>query len=339
MSAARPSHDLGGFRGLLEAWRAERDAGRDTVLAVVTSTRGSTYRKAGALALFGESGLVFGALSGGCLEPEVERRAGAVLVSRRAQRAELDTEPESDRILGSGVGCRGRMDVLLLPVPAASAASLPLALERAFAEGRDLEVALSLHEASLGAGTAVAGPLLWRWHVDGGPSEETAALESPVALRIRRPKELLILGSGPESPILLALARRMGWATTVVEHRGRWTAFAAGADETHALVPAEAYAALAERRPDAVLVMTHSFELDLEHLRLWLASSVPFVGLLGPPSRRDDLLRELGLRAEELDGRLRAPVGLPLGGRGPEAIALSIVSELQQRWARDDERA
>ena len=57
---------------------------------------------------------------------------------------------------------------------------------------------------------------------------------------------------------------------------------------------------------------------------------VPYVGLLGPGARRERLFAELGPeRTALLRQRLRAPIGLDLGGRTPEAIALSIVAEIQ----------
>jgi xanthine dehydrogenase accessory factor len=57
------------------------------------------------------------------------------------------------------------------------------------------------------------------------------------------------------------------------------------------------------------------------------------VGLLGPPARRDELLQGLG-NAERavLVGRLHAPIGLKLGGTGPECLALSISAELQMHF-------
>ena len=74
--------------------------------------------------------------------------------------------------------------------------------------------------------------------------------------------------------------------------------------------------------------MSHHLPTDLAYLRALAGSRVPFVGLLGPPVRRSRLLAELGPLAAALEGRLHAPVGLRLGGRTPEAIALAIVSEI-----------
>ena len=79
--------------------------------------------------------------------------------------------------------------------------------------------------------------------------------------------------------------------------------------------------------------MHHNFELDLEALLALAPVPVPFVGLLGPVRRREDLFRVLpeALHAS-LRPRLQSPVGLDLGGRGADAIALSIAAQLQAWW-------
>ena len=83
-------------------------------------------------------------------------------------------------------------------------------------------------------------------------------------------------------------------------------------------------------RSDAALVMHHNFELDREALLALSATAIPFVGLLGPVRRREDLFRVLPRDARDaLLPRLRSPIGLKLGGTGPEAIALSIAAQLQ----------
>ena len=78
----------------------------------------------------------------------------------------------------------------------------------------------------------------------------------------------------------------------------------------------------------AAVVMSHHLPSDLAYLRTLGATEIPYVGLLGPAVRRERLLSDLGPAAQTLRGRLRAPVGLPLGGRSPESIALAIVAEL-----------
>jgi xanthine dehydrogenase accessory factor len=75
--------------------------------------------------------------------------------------------------------------------------------------------------------------------------------------------------------------------------------------------------------------MSHHLPSDLEYLRSLSGTSIPYIGLLGPAVRRDRLLSDLGARAaDSLRPRLHAPVGLALGGRTPESIALAIVAEI-----------
>ena len=150
------------------------------------------------------------------------------------------------------------------------------------------------------------------------------------------PPALLLLGAGPETPTLVTFARRMGWTTSLVETRRRWSAAAceAGTDEFHEWSPGEAFDALSGHPFDAVLVMSHSFDVDREHLGRWLGSKAEYIGLLGPAARRDALLAELNVDAASFAGRLHAPVGLRLSGNGPEMIVLGIAVQLQQRFAR-----
>ena len=78
----------------------------------------------------------------------------------------------------------------------------------------------------------------------------------------------------------------------------------------------------------AAVVMSHHLDSDLHYLHALAQSRLPYVGLLGPAARREKLLGDLGPDAEKLRTRLRAPVGLDIGGRAPESIALSIIGEV-----------
>lgn len=325
----------GGLPGLLDAWRSCRQGGSPSVVALVTGTTGSTYRKPGAMALLDERGLRFGAVSGGCLEPELERRARHALATRRPESALFDTSDDSDRIYGSGVGCLGRIETLLIPLPVESNAHLLASLERAVSDRKALRVSVAVAGSDFGAGEARDGTSARAWNPEGLESPAFVS-EGPVfSFDVPPPPSLLLLGAGPETPTLVTFARLMGWTTTLVEPRRRWSAAAreAGTDELHEWSPGEAFDALSGRAFDAILVMSHSFDVDREHLGRWLGSKAEYIGLLGPPARRDALLAELNVDAASFAGRLHAPVGLRLSGNGPETIALGISMQLQQRFA------
>ena len=326
----------GGIRGLLDELDRLQAAGEAAVLGIVVATEGSTYRKPGALVLLDRAGLRHGVISGGCLEPELERRAQAVFAAGSAALVDFDTRSDEDLVFGSGTGCRGRVHLLLLPLP--SGAPLPQAFRQAIAAGATIDLALTLAGANPGSGSATvdgAPRSTWFWNVHGAAlTERTGAAD--LHLRIAPPPRVLLLGAGPETPPLLESMQRFGWFSTVVEHRARWSAFARAvrSDRHIDAAPAAAAALLAGAANDAAIVMSHNFVLDAQHLRWCANGDIGYVGLLGPPARRDALLAELGGDAQRLRPRLHAPVGLDLGGSGPEAIALAIMAELQRHFAQ-----
>lgn len=307
--------EAGNLRALLQVLGAAPLA--PLVLAAVVATQGSTYRKAGALILLPTQGPRLGWLSGGCLEGELELAAQHVLAEGRARTLRLDTRSDDDLVFGSASGCRGVVELLLLPLQ--EGAPLLDAL-RSLADGRELQLSL----AADGSGTARDAARTWQWPATG-------ASEAQWQLRLQAPPRLLLLGAGPESPALLQMAQLTGWAVDVVESRERWQPALRNADARHACNGAALEQLIATRAYAAAVVMSHHYARDLDYLRHCARSTLPWIGLLGPPARRDALLDELGpaLR-EQLGSRLQAPVGLRLGGEGPEAIALAIVAALQR---------
>ena len=147
-------------------------------------------------------------------------------------------------------------------------------------------------------------------------------------------RRILILGAGTggtmmANKLVRALSGR-DWRVTVVDHRDIYLQAARFPPNTHLIPSRAAEVAQAVQLDDysAAIVMSHHLDSDLNYLRALAASRVPYVGLLGPAARREKLLSDLGADAEKLRPRLRAPVGLDIGGRTPESIALSIVGEV-----------
>ena len=301
---------LGGTRAVVEAARELCAAGRAFVLTLVVEAEGSTYRKPGALALVTADGRRVGVISGGCLEPGLVTLAQSALAAAQPRDTVFDTRTDDDLVFGSGSGCRGRMRVMALPVqPGTPSPALDAVL-----------TAHETHRPALLALEAVAPGLGLRGVVTVQP-----------------PPRILLIGAGPEAPPLLEIARTLGCYVWLADHR---TALLEeprlkAVDRVIAARPAEALADLAGRPLDAAIAMTHTAEHDLAALAALAAHDVRYVGLLGPPARRDELLaRLLPAQRAALEGRLHAPVGLKLGGEGPEAIALTIAAELQREFHR-----
>jgi len=348
-AARMPEVAAGGARGVVEAARAWRAAGEAFALSLVVGTEGSTYRKPGAIAAVAADGRRHGAISGGCLEPALVELAQQALRDGRARAATFDTRGEDDLVFGSGSGCRGLMRVVAFPVLSTSVLStagtrLFDALDAAHARGEPLRIALLPgDDAAPGRGLVRCGgvevaldPLddatstSLRAALDGAASPGHIAVFS-----ILPPPRVLLLGAGPEVLPLLRFAHALGWRCSVADHRSGLldAALGAGAEQVLPMRPAPALVQLAVERFDAVLAMSHLASADLAALQVLATREVDYVGLLGPPPRRDELLGQLGPgQRDALHGRLHAPVGLALGGEGPEAIALAIVAELQRHF-------
>lgn len=319
---ASPRHAFlpaGNPRIVLEAAASSIRCGDCGVLALVLETEGSTYAGVGDMVLFDDD-LQAGWLSGGCLEPQLAIRARDVADSGAIDWVEIDTRSDDDLLAGSALGCRGRLRIAMVPLR-----SLPGvdALIDAWMRGG---VCLRVSIDAGGALAMHAGSQAVQWQLDGGDP----CWPDSISWRLSLPRlpRLLVLGAGPETSTLIPLLRELGWWVCMAERRARWHDAGTSADACLQLTPA---AALDEAAADAALVMHHDFELDREALDALAGSDIDFIGLLGPRRRCDDLFKLLASgQRDALVPRLRSPVGLDLGGRGPQAIALSIAAQLQQ---------
>lgn len=146
------------------------------------------------------------------------------------------------------------------------------------------------------------------------------------------PTQLLILGAGLDAVPLTRFAEELGWQCTIVDHRPSYIGSLEFPEncEKHCIEPEQLATAAKLDSFDCAIVMSHHLSSDREYLRQLADSKIAYVGLLGPPARKERLLSELGEQAHKLAARLHGPAGLNLGGRGPEPIALAILAHMQQ---------
>jgi xanthine dehydrogenase accessory factor len=288
---------------LADFFDRERAVDATIVLALIIATEGSTYRKPGAFMLFSSRGERCGLLSGGCLEDDLQAHALRLIASEETVRIRhYDNRSSDDPIWGLGLGCEGSMTIALLQVGAEQAYQPLVTLFDATRRGTLYQHTLQLPEQA-----------------------------EPFVLRVDPPLQLLICGSGPDAEPLHDFATRLGWEVTLLDHRPAYLT----ADRFHRAkqllrVDLEDWSKdINLDRFDAAVVMSHHLGADRRYLEQLAPSNIQYVGLLGPPARRERLLSELGATADQLRRRLHAPVGLDIGGRTPQAIALSIAAEIQ----------
>jgi xanthine dehydrogenase accessory factor len=143
---------------------------------------------------------------------------------------------------------------------------------------------------------------------------------------------LVVVGGVHIALALTELAGGVGFRTVVIDPR---TAFAnrerfPRADQLLTSWPDEAIAQLGLTPSTAVAVLTHDPKLDDPALKAALKSPAFYVGALGSQAtqaKRRTRLLEGGLSEQDV-ARLHAPIGLDLGGRSPEEIALAVLAQI-----------
>jgi xanthine dehydrogenase accessory factor len=339
-------------RQIVRLWQQ----GGATVLVTLVRAEGSSYRRPGARLLLGATGEHAGTISGGCLEAEVLRKA-IWLVRRGARVERYSTMFDDTAEVPFGLGCGGVVDLLLEPGDTPECRALMAVLEDAIAgkeatvltwlprngsEGRRLARAAltpsgdflfaskELTELELAeAQTRVLG--------QGGvesPGQDNEDNEAIFVERIAAPQRLFVLGAGDDAKPLVSMGALLGWSVIVMDgraHMARADRFPAAERVVAVSSPS---AEVREIRPeDAVVLMTHSYEQDRDLLAAVLPLRPKYLGLLGAKHRSSLLLSEvavkLGWTVAACCEQIYAPVGLDLGGDGPEAIALAVIAEIQ----------
>ncbi len=334
-------------------------AGRAGALATVVAVEGSAYQREGAKLFVGADGEVAGLISGGCLEGEVALEAQRAQADHRPRVLRYDTADES--IFGYGMGCPGIVDVLLEPLPQGEAAAAYDAWLEAVLAGDGAVRAVALDAAragelrqlvlkqgetvgTLGSPALDAAVKTRAGELAGQPGASAAERFGPQASHIyidispERPR-LVVFGAGDDAQPLVRFAHGVGMRVHVVDPRPAMASAARfpDADIISVLQPAQ-YKTVPLGGSSYVVVMGHQMERDEAALAHALSSDAPYVGLLSSRGRRERMLVGLQSRERLPEGgrsKLFAPIGLDIGAKSPEEIAISIVAEIvAQRHGR-----
>lgn len=154
---------------------------------------------------------------------------------------------------------------------------------------------------------------------------------------IDAPPKLFVFGAGHVARPLAALAAEVAFAVTVIDEREEWLDPQRFPRASRVLEDPAAFARRHAGDPRACYaILTHDHALDVETALGLSGKPRRWLGLIGS-ARKALVARERlaarGVAAAELEA-LRSPMGLPIGARTPEEIAVSVVAELVQLRSR-----
>jgi xanthine dehydrogenase accessory factor len=329
-------------RQIVRLWKQ----GGAAVLVTLVRAEGSSYRRPGARLLLGSRGEYAGTISGGCLEAEVLRKA-AWLVREGAVVERYSTMFDDTAEVPFGLGCGGVVDLLLEPSDTPECRALMEVLEKAIAGEEAMVLTWLPHKGRSLARAVLAANGDLTFASEGLTEPELVEARAKVLQqtwiesmplfveRIAAPQRLFVLGAGDDARPLVSMGALLGWSVTVMDGRARLARAERFPEAERVIVVSSASSTdvWGIRPENAVVLMTHSYEQDRELLAAVLPLRPRYLGLLGARHRSSLLVSEVAVKLGQTVAacceQIYAPVGLDLGGDGPEAIALAVIAEVQ----------
>ncbi|MFJ8153822.1 XdhC family protein [Streptomyces sp. NPDC094468] len=348
------------MREILPALAGWHAAGLPFGLATVVAVSRSAPRGPGAAMAVGPDGEVVGSVSGGCVEGAVYELAQEVVASGEAR---LRTFGYSDAdAFAVGLTCGGEITVLVRPVTARSDPAFG-AVAASVAAGEPVTVATVVD------GPAARGAVLAVWQdraagtlgATGLDVAVTADARGELALGVsvsrhygphgeRRedavtvflqsfapPPRMLVFGAIDYAAAVARIGDFLGYRVTVCDARPVFATAKRFPAAVEVVVdwPHRYLRSTATDDRTVICVLTHDPKFDVPLLEEALRRPAAYVGAMGSRRTHDERrarLEEAGLTEAELS-RLRSPLGLDLGARTPEEVAVSVAAEIVAlRW-------
>ncbi|WP_299556513.1 XdhC/CoxI family protein [Seonamhaeicola sp.] len=318
------THEL---QQIIQAAIQNQESGKKSVLATVVDLEGSSYRKPGVRMLLTDDGTMIGAVSGGCVEKEVLRRAQSVFDTGISKVMVYDGRYR--------LGCEGSLYILIEPFVVSEV--LKETFFRNIEDRNAFEMAsfFKKEDDSVGNFGSVVKFSNGKSY-NFSDAFNSGALEKDIKVFSQTLPpcfKLLIVGGEHDAVKLCKMAALLGWEVDVVTSMSDPKALSdfPGAKSVIANTP-EGFVTDKIDSECSVVLMTHNYAQDLRYLLKLKDCNLSYIGILGSVKRRQQLQNELFEYIEDLDESLldsiHSPAGLNIGAVTPEEIALSILSEI-----------
>ncbi|NEO40051.1 MAG: XdhC family protein [Moorea sp. SIOASIH] len=350
------------LNSILAAFAKSQHNDQQVFLATVVNVQGSTYRQPGARMLITSTGKMVGTISGGCLENDVFEHTRVSMADGKPIVVTYDTTADEDIIWGFGLGCNGVVNVLIEPLNQDNLLN-PLAFIHQCFYNQQQGIIATVIAVEGTVNVQVGARLILqsnnRANTDIQDKYLTAALlkDAQAALEnkhssfhqyqlavgkvdifiefIKPPPHLIIFGAGRDSVPVAEFAKALGWRVTIVDCRGSEVTQErfVMADQVILTRREILHKQISIDDDTIAVVMTHNYLDDLEILKVLIPAAISYLGCLGSKQRTARLLQDLRTEGIECTPiqlqKLYTPVGIDIGADSPEAIALSIIAEIQ----------
>jgi xanthine dehydrogenase accessory factor len=297
------------------------------VIATVISTSGSTPAKAGSSALFDSNGLIYGTVGGGILEGRVtalaREYAGRGLSKVHNFEFDNDISDKDEAI------CGGSASVLIDSTPG-NHMKVFNEFRGMLDRRRSAVIATSFRKTDDGKAGIERNVF---------PAGDTAipTSETDEGLLLLEsfdpPKKLIIAGAGHIGKVLCHLGSILDFEVTVVDDRPEFANRENLPDADNIFVgDVGKELNRIEKDPDTfVVIVTRGHNDDSNALRACIGGNTAYTGMIGSKTKIEKMRRnflENGWATSDQWSSLHTPIGLEIGSRTVEEIAISIAAEL-----------
>lgn len=329
-----------------------KSLGLEGVLGTIISTQGSTYQKTGAKCFIAGDGRLTGLVSGGCVEGDLKEIAFQVIEDGQAKIVDYDFQDEGDLVWGLGLGCNGKMTILLEPFTPNRGSANSDQMENWFEQGLNR----TIHSITV---TKAENPSLIgsKWIIDPEIEEYnhipfTGIINNYLSAKESRPNSILVtidgnegfqvfydtisppprlvlFGAGPDAIPLVQMAKKIKWHVTVLDHRPAFINRQNFAEADDLICYKSGTTPLVHLDANTfIVIMSHHFSQDQMMFKEVINSEAAYIGLLGPRKRTNEIGKGLELNNHPNLNKIYSPIGLDIGSVTPEEIALSIIAEI-----------
>jgi xanthine dehydrogenase accessory factor len=319
---------VGAVRDVLETLERWVGEGTRVATATVVKTERSAPREPGAVLAVSERGEVAGSVTGGCVEPAVYDEAREVLAGGPPRLVTYGIADEE--AFEVGLPCGGTVHIfvdlaerdIVEGIAAAVREERPVALEVRVAGERIGEKRLVLNGAV--------------------PETGLASDELFVSSFLPRP-EMYVFGAVDHAAAVATVGRFLGYRVTVCDARAKFVTPERFPDVDDLVVewPDRFLAQAPVDERTVICVLTHDHKFDIPLLKVALETPAGYIGAMGARrtnAERAERLREEGVSEEALE-RIHAPIGLDIGSRTPEEVAVAVGGEIVATFRKAAVRA
>jgi len=296
-----------------------------SVLATVVALDGSSYRRPGVRMLLSELGEWIGAVSGGCVEKEVYQQSQSVFKTQKPKLMSYDGRYR--------LGCEGTLYILLEPfyISENCYKSFQSVVSKRgkficnsyYQKTEDLQIGigsvLTIENESFAFSPAMSLEELGNYNCF---SQDF----SPIF-------QLYIFGAEHDAVQLCKMAATIGWEVHIVAPPDEAKSLDYFIGATSLLTPL--FDEIDTSNLDghtAVVLMTHSFNKDIQYLIALRTINPAYFGVLGPSHRRERIFSQFLEYYPDIETtffeQINGPMGLNIGAESASEIAISILAEI-----------